>query len=316
MSSRLARRLAGLLVTLLAASFLIFGAMYAAPGDPAVVLVGGPENLTEENLRIVREQYNLDVPFLVQYGLWFGDILGGDLGRSFVYGDQVLDLLASRLSTTLALVGFATLLLGLLAVPLGALSALRRGTVDSAVLVATTLAASVPGFVAGVVLIAVFAVGLGWFPVSGGGEGVLSTVHHLTLPAFALAVSALAVITRVTRQTTAEALERDHVEAARYRGIPERQVVRRHVLRNSIGPVLTMSGIVVASMLAGTVVVETVFGLSGIGSLLVDAINTSDFPVTQAVLLFMVLAYVAVTALTDGLHRLVDPRLRERGVEV
>ena len=309
--TRLLRRLLDVVMTLLIASMMIFGAMHAAPGDPAVVLVGGPQKATPENLATVRAEYHLDDSVPVQYVTWLGSVLQGDLGRSYYYGDQVVDLVSSRLATTLLLVGYASLLFLVVGVALGVWSSLRRGVVDSTVLVGTTFAGAIPGFVAGVVLIGVFAVQLGWFPVSGAGEGIASRVHHLTLPAISLAVGALALITRVTRQTTLEQLSADHVDVARNRGLGEGLVIRRHVLRTSIGPVLTMSGIVVASMLAGTVVVEEVFGLSGIGSLLVGAIDNNDMPVTQAVLLVMVAAYVVVTSLTDALRRLLDPRLRE-----
>lgn len=308
---RLGRRLLDVAITLVVASMLIFGAMHAAPGDPAVVLVGGPQKATPENLETVRAQYHLDDPLPVQYATWLGDVLHGDLGRSFYYGDQVVDLIGSRLTTTLFLVGYASLIFLVLGVTLGVWSALRRGAVDSAVLVGTTFAGAVPGFVAAVLLIGVFAVQLGWFPVSGGGDGFWSRVHHLTLPAISLAIGALALITRVTRQTTLEQLSADHVDVARNRGLTERLVIRRHVLRTSVGPVLTMSGIVIASMLAGTVVIEEVFGLSGIGSLLVGAIDNNDMPVTQAVLLVMVVAYVVVTSVTDLARRALDPRLRE-----
>ncbi|UUU36373.1 ABC transporter permease [Streptomyces sp. CA-210063] len=312
MPARLARRLAGVLATLFAASFVIFAAVYAAPGDPAVFLAGGRDKLTPERLAAVRAQYHLDEPLVVQYGRWLWDCLHLDLGRSFKYSDQVSDLVAARLPTTLALVAYATLLFVVLGVGAGVLAAVRQSTwVDSAVVGGTTLAASVPSFVAAIALVSVFGVQLGWFPVTGSGNGFAGTVHHLTLPALSLALGALALISRVTRQAMADAAASDHVEAARASGIPEREIVRRHVLRNALGPIVTMCGLVMAGMLAGTVVVETAFGMSGIGSLLVGAINTHDFPVAQAVLLLMVTGYIAVTTVVDLVHPLLDPRVRE-----
>jgi peptide/nickel transport system permease protein len=311
MIAAVARRLTGLFATLLAASFVIFAAVYAAPGDPAVFLAGGRDKLTPERLAAVREQYHLDEPLVVQYGRWLWDCLHLDLGRSFQYGDQVADLLAARFPTTLALVAYATVLFVVLGVGAGILAAVRRGGwVDSAVVGGTTLAASVPSFVGGIALVALFGVQLGWFPVTGSGEGFAGTVHHLTLPAVAMALGALAVISRVTRQAMLDAGSADHVAVARASGIPEREIVRRHVLRNALGPIITMCGLVTAGMLAGTVAVETVFGLSGIGSLLVGAINSHDFPVAQAVLLLMVTGYVVVTTVVDLVHPLLDPRLK------
>ncbi|MFG2268643.1 ABC transporter permease [Streptomyces chartreusis] len=305
------RRLAGLLATLSAASFVIFAAVYAAPGDPAVFLAGGRDKLTPERLAAVREQYHLDEPLVVQYGRWLWDCLHLDLGRSFQYGDQVSDLLASRFPTTLALVGYATLLFVVLGVGAGVLAAVLRGSwVDSAVVGTTTLTASVPSFVSGIALVAFFGVRLGWFPVTGSGEGFGGTLHHLTLPALAMALGAVAVVARVTRQAMVEAGAADHVEVARAAGLPERLIIRRHVLRNALGPVVTMCGLVTAGMLAGTVAIETVFGLSGIGSLLVGAVNSHDFPVAQAVLLLMVAGYITVTTLVDLVHPLLDPRLK------
>ncbi|MFC9684644.1 ABC transporter permease [Streptomyces sp. NPDC056948] len=312
MAARIVRRLAGFLATLLAASFVIFAAVYAAPGDPAVFLAGGRDELTPERLAAVRAQYHLDEPLVVQYGRWLADCAHLDLGRSFKYGDQVADLIAARLPTTVELVAYATVLFVVLGVGSGILAAIRQSTwVDSAVVGGTTLAASVPSFVAAIALVSLFGVRLGWFPVTGAGSGVAGTLHHLTLPALSLALGALALISRVTRQAMADAAASDHVEAARASGIPERDIVRRHVLRNALGPIVTMCGLVMAGMLAGTVVVETAFGISGIGSLLVGAINTHDFPVAQAVLLLMVTGYVVVTTVVDLVHPLLDPRVRE-----
>ncbi|MGW2228089.1 ABC transporter permease [Streptomyces formicae] len=311
MLSRLARRLAGLLATLFAASFVIFAAVYAAPGDPAVFLAGGRDKLTPERLATVRAQYHLDEPLVVQYGRWLWDCVHLDLGRSFKYSDQVSDLVAARFPTTLQLVAYATVLFVVLGVGAGVLAAVKRSTwVDSAVVGGTTLAASVPSFVAAIALVSLFGVQLGWFPVTGSGEGFTGTLHHLTLPALSLALGALAIISRVTRQAMADAAASDHVEAARASGVPERDIIRRHVLRNALGPIVTMCGLVTAGMLAGTVVVETAFGISGIGSLLVGAINTHDFPVAQAVLLLMVTGYIVVTTLVDVVHPLLDPRVK------
>ncbi|MEU4997418.1 ABC transporter permease [Streptomyces sp. NPDC021622] len=312
LASRLLRRLAGLVATLFAASFVIFAAVYAAPGDPAVFLAGGRDKLTPERLAQVRSQYHLDEPLVVQYGRWLWDCVHFDLGRSFKYSDQVADLITSRFPTTLQLVAYATVLFVVLGVGAGILAAVKRSTwIDSAVVGGTTLAASVPSFVAAIALVSLFGVQLGWFPVTGSGEGFTGTLHHLTLPALSLALGALAIISRVTRQAMADAAASDHVEAARASGVPERDIIRRHILRNALGPIITMCGLVMAGMLAGTVVVETAFGISGIGSLLVGAINTHDFPVAQAVLLLMVTGYIVVTTLVDVVHPLLDPRVKE-----
>jgi peptide/nickel transport system permease protein len=244
-------------------------------------------------------------------------VLHGDLGMSFVYRQPVSDLMASRLPVTVTLVAMAAVMFiggGLL---LGVLSALKRGTaVDAVITGATTFATSIPHFVIALVLVLVFAVKLQWFAVAGSGDGFTDRLYHLVLPSVALAIGALAVVSRVTRQTIEEQQSLEHVEVARSFGLSTRATIWRHVLRNSFGPVLTMCGLIIASMLAGTVVIESVFGLSGVGSLLVEAINSHDFPVVQAILLYMVVAYMAVTTIVDLLYPLIDARTLARSEAV
>ncbi|GLY37022.1 ABC transporter permease [Amycolatopsis sp. NBRC 101858] len=309
----LARRLGALLLTLAVSSFVIFAGMFAAPGDPLTFLIKNPEDRTPDRIAAVRAAYHLDDSFPQQYFLWVKGVLHGDLGTSFVYKQPVADLMSSRLPVTVLLVAMAALLFVVVGVLLGVVSALRRGGVaDSVITGVTTFLTSVPHFVVALVLVSVFAVQLGWFDVSGSGDGFADRLYHLTLPAIALALGALAVVSRVTRQTMVEQQSLEHVEVARSFGLPRRKVVRRHVLRNSLGPVVTMCGLIIASMLAGTVVIESVFGLSGVGSMLVDSINAHDFPVVQAILLYMVLAYMVVTIVVDVVYPLIDPRTRER----
>jgi peptide/nickel transport system permease protein len=307
------RRLGAMVLTLVVSSFVIFAGVYAAPGDPVSFLVGNPENLTPDRIAAVRAQYHLDDPLWTQYWSWAKGALHGDFGRSMYYQQPVSDLLSTRLPNTLTLVALATVLIVVFGIGLGVLSALRKGTaVDSAVTGLTTFVNSVPNFVVALVLVSVFAVQLRWFPVSGDGTGFGDRVYHLTLPAIALALGSLALVSRVTRQTMAEQQSLDHVEAARSYGLSTRTIVWRHVLRNSLGPIVTMCGLVVAGMLAGTVVIESVFGLSGVGGLLVDAINQHDFPVVQAILLYMVVAYMVVTVLVDLAYPLLDARVLAR----
>ncbi|WEG08750.1 ABC transporter permease [Microbacterium horticulturae] len=309
------RKLGGMLLTLVVASFVIFAAMFAAPGDPVTFLIGNPENMTPERIASVRAQYHLDEPMLVQYWHWATGALTGDFGQSFHYHQPVADILATRVPITLSLVGYAAVLLAVFGIGLGVLAAVRRGrAADTLVVGGTTLAASVPSFVVGIALVALFAVQVRWFPVSGAGSGFGGRLYSLTLPAVTLAVGALAIVSRVTRQSMIEQFSSEHVEAARATGLAERFIVRDHVLRGSWGPIITMVALVIASMIAGTVAVETVFGISGVGSLLVDAINTHDFPVVQAVLLFMVVAYMIVTTIVDLLLPVLDPRIGRKAV--
>ncbi|UPK73882.1 ABC transporter permease [Nocardioidaceae bacterium SCSIO 66511] len=298
-------------VTLLLASFLIFLAMYLAPGDKAALLAGGPDNLSPETLDAINAQYHFDDPMLVQYFYWLGNAIQGDFGTSYVYGQDVSSLLASRLDVTAFLVVYTAVLIVFIGVVLGVVSALRRRkAADSAILMVTTFLGGIPPFVAAVALIAVFAVGLAWFPTTGAGEGITDRLYHLTLPAIALAVGSIAGMTRVTRQSMVSQADSPHVDVARTRGLPNTHIVRQHMLRNAAAPIITMAGLITAGTIAGTVLVEEAFGLSGVGKLLIDAIDQRDMPVTQAVLLLLVLAYIVTTRIADALQQLADPRLR------
>ncbi|MFI0975897.1 ABC transporter permease [Streptomyces sp. NPDC021093] len=302
------RRTAEMAVTLLVASFAVFGAMYLAPGSPASFLLSG-RSASPEALAAINARYHLDEPFAMRYLRWLGDLFQGDFGRSLTYRTDVSRLLADRLPTTLLLVAMALVVVVTVGLLLGRIAAVRGGAVDSTVLVATTLAIGTPSFVAAVLLQGLFAVRLGWFPSSGAGDGFLDTVLHLTLPAIALALYLIGMLARVTRTAMLEALGSEHVTVARSRGVPERQVIRRHVLRNSLATLLTTGGLIVSTLLVCTVLVETAFSIGGIGQLLELATSTKDFPTVQAVSLLVVGLFMAVNLLVDLVLPLVDPRI-------
>ncbi len=301
--------------TLLATSVLVFGSVHLAPGDPESFLLRGRPT-SPEAVAAVRAQYHLDDSLPSQYGQWLGGVVRGDFGRSLQFRQEVRGLVANRLPTTALLIGYASLLMLAFGVALGVAAALRPGAVDRAILLATTTATATPSFVAAIILISVFSIRLGWFPAFGNGEGLGDRLYHMTLPALALALSLIGLLARVTRSATLEELGREHVEVARSRGIPERLVVRRHVLRNALGPIVTVAGVVVSTLLVTTVIVETAFGLSGVGSLLVQAVTAQDFPVVQAICLIIVAAFVLTNLVVDLCYPLIDPRVRlggERG---
>ncbi|MEV7376070.1 ABC transporter permease [Streptomyces sp. NPDC090301] len=302
------RRVTEMAVTLLVASFVVFGAMYLAPGSPASFLLSG-RSASPEALAAINAQYHLDDPFLVRYAGWLGDMVQGDFGRSITYRVDVSRLLADRLPTTLLLIAMALAVVVVIGLVLGWISAVRGGATDSAVLVTTTFAVGTPSFVAAVLLQALFAVKLGWFPSGGAGEGFLDTVWHLTLPAIALALYLIGMLARVTRSAMLEALDSEHVTVARSRGVPERQVIRRHVFRNSLGTVLTTGGLIVSTLLVCTILVETAFGIGGIGQLLELSTTTKDFPTVQAISLIIVTLFMIVNLIVDLLLPLVDPRI-------
>ncbi|MEV6678840.1 ABC transporter permease [Streptomyces erythrochromogenes] len=302
------RRVAEMAATLLTASFVVFGAMYLAPGSPASFLLAG-RSASPEALAAINAQYHLDDPFLVRYFRWLGGVLQGDFGRSITYRTDVSRLLADRLPVTLLLITMALVLVVAVGLLLGRIAAVRGGATDSAILVTTTFAVGTPSFVAAVLLQGLFAVQLGWFPSSGAGDGLGDMLWHLTLPAIALALYLTGMLARVTRSAMLEALDSEHVTVARSRGVPERQVIRRHVFRNSLGTVLTTGGLIVSTLLVCTILVETAFGIGGIGQLLELSTTTKDFPTVQAVSLIIVALFMVVNLVVDLLLPLVDPRV-------
>lgn len=305
-------RLTSLVLTVLAMSLLIFSAVHLAPGEPESFLLRG-RGVSPEALAAVRAQYHLDEPFPVQYWQWLTGAVNGDFGRSLQFRQDVGGLLEARLPTTLWLVGYATVMIVVGGVLLGTLAALRPGPLDTTVMVGSTVAAATPSFVAVIGLSAVFAVTLGWFPAFGNGEGVAGRLWHLTLPAVALALSTIGLLARVTRAAMLAELGQEHVEVARSRGIPAAAVVRRHVLRNALGPITVLTGLIVSGMFVLTAIVETAFGLAGLGSLLVQAVTAKDFPVVQAISLLLVVAFMVTNLLVDLLHPVIDPRVRLGG---
>ncbi|MDH6131503.1 peptide/nickel transport system permease protein [Kitasatospora sp. MAA4] len=301
-----ARRLLEMAATLLGASFVIFGAMYLAPGDPASFLLSG-RSASPAALAAINQQYHLDDPFFVRYFRWLGQLLHGDFGRSIEYRTDVSKLLADRLPSTLLLVAMALVLVVAAGLALGWIGAVRGGAVDSTILVTTTVAVGTPSFVAAILLQGLFAVRLGWFPTSGTGQGFGDMVWHLTLPAIALALYLIGMLARVTRAAMLEQLGGEHVAVARSRGVPERQVIWRHVLRNALGTVLTTGGLIVSTLIICTVLVESAFSIGGIGQLLELATTTKDFPTVQAISLLIVGLFMTVNLIVDLLFPLVDP---------
>jgi peptide/nickel transport system permease protein len=305
-----ARRILSLLPVWVGISLLAFALVNLAPGDPAqlILLRQTGELPTEEAVQRLREQLGLDDPFPVRYGRWLADAARGDLGTSLRTGEAVLQALLDRFPATL-LLAVAALLLGLLiGIPLGTLAAARRDSgFDHASRIGVLLGASIPNFWLGYLFILLFAVGLGWLPVAGWGSW-----QHLVLPALTLAVGGIAGLTRLTRSTVIEELQADYVRTARAKGLPERAVVR-HALRNALNPIVTLTGVRFGRLLAGAVVVETVFAWPGIGKLVVDAIYDRDYPTIQGFVLFTGTVFVLLNLLVDLGYAWLDPRVRLTG---
>ena len=303
-------RLGALLATLLVASVVIYGALYLAPGDPSTLLAG--TKATPKTLESIRQQWHLDDPIYERYWDWLSGVVRGDLGESFIYKQSVGSLISDRLGTTALLIGYAFLLVLVGGVALGILSALHP-RLGAGVTVLTSVGLATPAYVAAIVLITVFSVELGWFPVFGDGSGLFGRLEHLTLPAIALALAWVAFVAQLTKAAVHEEAGRDHVATARSRGLAESTIVRRHVVRNAMIPITTVLGITAAGLVAGTVVVEQGFSLDGIGSLLVQATSSKDFALVQGITLLLVTIFVVVNVSVDLLNAALDPRLRPGG---
>lgn len=308
----LSRRLVAMLATLVVASFVVYGALYLAPGDPVALLVN-PSTATPQIIRSVREQFGLDKPFLLSYADWAFNVAHGDFGLSLRFREDVGALILSRLPTSLLLVGMAAFITAGVGIALGVISGLKPGRIDRTVLNATSVMSSLPVFVTGFAFLFIFGVGLRWFPVSGAGSGLGDQIYHLILPAITLSFALCAIIVRITRASVHAQLDSEHVTVARGRGISGFRLYGRHVFRNALTPILTQCGIVVAGLMVSSQIVEVIFGLNGIGSLLVQSVQGQDFPVVQAITLIIVLAYVVTNLVIDLLLPLIDPRISLNG---
>nr|WP_232057680.1 ABC transporter permease [Agromyces terreus] len=305
---RVAGKLGGLALTLFLASLLVFFSRFLVPGDPVSFLLRGRKP-SAEAVAQVTAQYGLDLPPWQQYLDWVVGALHGDFGRSLQFRQDVATVIGDRLPVTLMLVVMAGIGIAVVGVGAGIVAALNRGkALDRVTLIGLTVLSAIPSFVGSIVLISVFAVQLGWFPTFGSGDGFGDMVYHLVLPSIALAIVFVVLVGKVTRSSMVEQLGREHVEVATSRGLKRGTVIRRHVFRNALGPILTVSGVLVAGLIVASTIVEAAFGLSGIGSLLVQSVDRLDFPVVQAIVMFVVTAFVVVNAVVDVLEPVIDPR--------
>ncbi len=298
-----------LIPVLFGISVLSFLLVKSIPGDPVRLLLG--TKATPEAVERIRALYGLDEPLLAQYFLFLRNLGAGEMGQSILYKMPVLPLIAGRVAPTLFLIVGAVLLTLLISVPLASMAALKRGGfADHAIRIFTTAALGFPAFWLGIMLIILFSVELGLFPVAGYGETAADKLHHMVLPCLTVALALSAVMARNLRASMIEQLASDHATAARAKGLPESWVFRRHVLPNSLIPTINLLAINVGWLIGGSVVVETVFSLPGMGQLLVRSIFTRDYMVVQGVTLVFACATVLLNFLADLLTVTVDPRVK------
>ncbi|WP_460683118.1 ABC transporter permease [Modestobacter lapidis] len=308
------RRTGQSVVVLIGVSIIVFALIQFVPGDPVRLALG--TRFSQETYDALLERSGLDQPVLQQYFTWSGRALTGDLGVSFRSGEPVTALILERLPATLTLALAAILVALLIAVPLGTLSALRpRSLVDRGATVLSQIGISVPDFWMGIVFILVFAGTLGWLP-SGGyvplTEDPWGWLQRLIMPAIVTGVVSGSVITRFVRSSVLEALGQDHVRTAQAKGLPARQVLSWHVLRNALLPLVTVTGVQLAYLLSGVVVVEIVFAWPGLGQLALQAVQARDYPVLQGAVLLFALVFLLVNLVVDLLYSRLDPRIARR----
>lgn len=306
------RRLVGMFLVMLIVAAVVFVIARVIPGDPAAVMLGSAA--TPEDVAALRTRLGLDQPFLTQFFIYLHQIVTLDLGESIFLGRPVTQALAERAELTSFLTMMSVGIAVSIGVPIGIVSAVKRGRlVDQGTVALAMLAASVPSFWIGLTLIRYVAVDLHWFPVSGYGPpdaSLAERLRHLVLPAIALGIPNSALILRFTRTSMLDVLNEDYVRTARAKGLPPLTVILKHALRNALIPILTIIGLTVAVMIAGAIVTETVFGLPGVGNLVVSAVLRRDYPVIQGALLVVSGLYVLINLAVDLLYAVVDPRVR------
>lgn len=301
------RRLLMLLPVMLGVSFIVFTMMYITPGDPARIMLGESTPATE--VEKLREELGLNDPFLIQYGRFVKNlVLHQDIGRSYTSRRPVMDEILSRLPNTLKLATLGMLVAVVLGIPTGIISATKQYSIfDNVSMVAALLGVSMPNFWQGLMLILLFSVQLRWLPSSG-----FSNFKEMILPAITLGTSSAAIITRMTRSSMLEVIRQDYIRTARAKGQVESVVVNRHALKNALIPIVTVIGLQFGYLLGGAVLTESIFGISGVGRLMVDSINARNYPVVQGGVLTIALAFSFVNLMVDILYAFLDPRIKSQ----
>jgi len=307
------RRLFLAVPVLFGVSVLVFAVLHLAPGDPAAIMLGA--QATKEDVVRLHRDLGLDQPLVIQYVRWMGHVAQGDLGRSIPLGRAVLPEVLLRFKATLVLTAGALLIAILLGLAAGIVSAVKQYTwLDRISMGVAVTGVSLPVFWTGIMLILLFALQLRWFPSSGMsspyGSGVADVLWHLVLPAVTLGTASAAALARLTRSSVLEIIRQDYVRSARAKGLAERAVIARHVLKNAINPIITVLGLQVGFLLGGAILTETVFSWPGLGSMMVRAIQARDYPLVQGGVLLIAATFVLVNLVVDLLYAVFDPRIR------
>lgn len=317
MTTYIVRRLIQAAFTLFLVTLIVFLAMHILPGDPIYMLLSADEvnTITEEQLQTLRHEHGLDRPIIVQYFDWMGGILRGDFGVSiFFSGRSPLTLIASSLPITFNLSILSFVISLIIGIPAGIICAIRRGTwTDTIVTVLANIGITVPIFWLGTMLILVFSLQLPWLPVQGYTspfEDLVKNIRQIIMPVFCLAIFPISSITRQTRSSMLEIMNQDYIRTARAKGLRELLIVSRHALKNALIPVVTLSGMGLSHIIGGSVLIETVFNIQGVGRLLINAVFSHDYPVVQGFIFFISIIVLLVNLLVDISYGWFDPRIR------
>ena len=311
----LVQRLGSALPIMLIVSLITFGMIHMIPGDPAIAIAG--ISATAEQIANIRHDLGLDQPVLTQLWRWYANLLTGDLGRSLLLGQPVVQVMMQRLPVTLALSAYALVLTLTIGLVSGIVAALKQNTwIDQATMVFAMLGISLPNFYLGLLMIILFAVDLGWLPTGGYvalSKDPLGWLATSTMPAISLALLLAGLLARITRSTMLEVLRQDYIRTARAKGLPNHRVVLKHALANALIPITTVVGIIISLLISGSVVTETLFSIPGVGQLLTQAVLNRDYPMVQGGLLITTALLVLVNILVDVCYALLDPRVRYDG---
>lgn len=312
MATLIIKRLLQTVLVLFIVSFLVFSLVQFIPGDPVLSMLG--ENATPEQVEQLRQELGLDRPFMVQYGHWLMDALQGDLGKSIMFGESVGNLIATRLPTTLYIGLVALILTVLISIPIGIICAVRRGSIiDQLLTIAVNLGMAVPTFWLGIMGIYLFSMELGWLPVQGYTspfDDFWMSTKQIIMPAIILAMVPIASLARQMRSSMLEVMRQDYIRTARAKGLKKRVVITSHALKNALIPVITLLGLEVRTLVGGSVLVEQVYNIPGMGQLMVNSVLSKDFLVVQGVILVIALIVGLINLLVDISYGLVDPKIK------
>lgn len=306
------KRLLSLIPVLFVVSIVIFSIIHITPGDPTAYMLG--EEATEEQIQAARTQLGLDRPIHEQYFNWIKKAVVGDLGQSYHMNMSVNEAIKSHIGPTLSLAILAEIIALCIAIPLGIIAAIKRGTAtDQAVMGVSLLGMAIPSFLLALFLVLIIGVQLQWLPVAGYrslDKGLWEHLKYLIMPAIALGSIQAALIARMTRSSMLEVLNTNYIKMARAKGVVDRKVIYNHALQNAFLPILTVIGITFGGLVTGAVVTETIFNIPGIGSLIINSVSRRDYTVIQGIVLFVTFLYVMINLVIDILYGVIDPRVR------